>query len=88
MKEQLVTMLRGLNNYKRDKTTLMTMYVSERLEKSFNEYDKELKQSIDFLAVKHEKSILKRMKKNESCITYSLRSRRCYRSRLNHRLCV
>ena len=63
MKEQLVTMLRGLENYKRDKTTLMTMYVSERLEKSFNEYDKELKQSIDFLSVKHEKSILKRMKK-------------------------
>lgn len=62
MKEQLVTMLRGLENYKRDKSTLMTMYVSQRLEKSFNEYDKELKQSIDFLSVKHEKSILKRMK--------------------------
>ena len=62
MKEQLVTMLKGLENYKRDKTTLMTMYVSKRLQKSFNEYEKELKQSIDFLAVKHEKSILKRMK--------------------------
>lgn len=62
MKEQLVTMLSSLENYKRDKSTLMTMYVSQRLEKSFNEYDKELKQSIDFLSVKHEKSILKRMK--------------------------
>lgn len=62
MKEQLLTMLRDLENYKRDKSTLMTMYVSQRLEKSFNEYDKELKQSIDFLSVKHEKSILKRMK--------------------------
>lgn len=62
MKEQLVSMLRSLENYKRDKSTLMTIYVSKRLEKSFNEYNKELKQSIDFLAVKHEKSILKRMK--------------------------
>lgn len=62
MKEKLVTMLSNLENYKRDKSALMTMYVSDRLDKSFNEYDKELKQSIEFLTLKHEKSLIKRMK--------------------------
>lgn len=62
MKEQLFHMLDVLNNYKRDKCTLMQTYVSDRLDKSFNEYDKELQQSVQFLTHKHEKSLIKRMK--------------------------
>ena len=63
MRDLLFTMLHELNNYKRDKDTLMLEYVSERLNKSFNQYDKELQQSILFLTRKHEKSLIKRMKK-------------------------
>ena len=56
-------MLSDLSYHKRDKSKLMTMYVSERLTKSFNEYDKELKQSINYLTYKHEKSLIKRLNK-------------------------
>ena len=63
MKTRLYSMLQELNNYKRDKSTLMPQYVTERLDKSFNQYDKELQQSIQFLTRKHEKSLIKRMKK-------------------------
>lgn len=65
MKHKLLLMLSELQQYKRDKNTLMTLYVSERLDKSFNQYDKELQQSIQFLTRKHEKSLIKRMKKDK-----------------------
>lgn len=60
---KLNNMLDTLAEYKHDKNTLMEKYVSERLNKSFNQYDKELQQSIEFLTRKHEKSLIKRMKK-------------------------
>lgn len=63
MKQKLFFMLQDLQNYKRDKQTLMPKYIEERLNKSFSVYDKELQQSIQFLTQKHEKSIIKRMKK-------------------------
>lgn len=63
MKQRLFYMLEELQNYKNDKTTLMPKYVAERLDKSFAVYDKELQQSIQFLTKKHEKSLIKRMKK-------------------------
>lgn len=63
MRQRLLNMLELLNNYKRDKNELMPQYVTERLDKSFNQYDKELQQSIQFLTRKHEKSLIKRMKK-------------------------
>ena len=63
MKAKLYHMLDEIQNYKRDKNTLMPQYVTERLDKSFNQYDKELQQSIQFLTRKHEKSLIKRMKK-------------------------
>ena len=59
----LLSMLKQVQMYKREKTTLMPMYIEERLEKSFNQYDKQLQQSIQFLTRKHEKSLLKRIKK-------------------------
>ena len=62
MKKLLFNILNDLSNYKRDKSQLMKLYVSERLEKSFSTYDKELKQSVEFLTHKHEKSLIKRMK--------------------------
>lgn len=62
MKQVLFNMLTELQKYKRDKSTLMSQYVQERLDKSFNQYDKELQQSIQFLTRKHEKSLIKRMK--------------------------
>ena len=65
MKHKLLLMLSELQQYKRDKNTLMPLYVSERLDKSFNQYDKELQQSIQFLTRKHEKSLIKRMKKDK-----------------------
>lgn len=63
MKQLLNNMLKELSEYKRDPEKLMPEYVSERLNKSFNQYDKELQQSIDYLTRKHEKSLIKRMKK-------------------------
>ena len=63
MKQMLNKMLQELSTYKRDRSELMLHYVSDRLNKSFNEYDKELQQSINYLTKKHEKSLLKRMKK-------------------------
>jgi hypothetical protein len=63
MKQQLLYMIEELQKYKRDKDSLMLQYVQERLDKSFNQYDKELQQSIQFLTRKHEKSLIKRMKK-------------------------
>lgn len=63
MKQTLFFMLQELQEYKRDKSVLMPKYVEERLNKSFQTYDKELQQSIQFLTRKHEKSIIKRMKK-------------------------
>jgi hypothetical protein len=62
MKDTLFRMLNNLQNYKRDKNTLMQHYVTERLDESFNQYDKELQQSLQFLTRKHEKSLIKRMK--------------------------
>lgn len=62
MKDILFRMLSNLQQYKRDKNTLMQYYVTERLDKSFNQYDKELQQSLQFLTRKHEKSLIKRMK--------------------------
>ena len=62
MKDTLFRMLSNLQQYKRDKNTLMQYYVTERLDKSFNLYDKELQQSLQFLTRKHEKSLIKRMK--------------------------
>lgn len=62
MKDTLFRMLNNLQQYKRDKNTLMQYYVTERLDKSFNQYDKELQQSLLFLTRKHEKSLIKRMK--------------------------
>ena len=59
---KLNNMLDTVAEYKHDKNTLMEKYVSERLNKSFNQYDKELQQSIEFLTRKHEKSLIKRMK--------------------------
>ena len=63
MKTMLLNMLDTLSYYKHDKPVLMEKYISERLDKSFNQYDKELQQSIQFLTRKHEKSLIKRMKK-------------------------
>ena len=59
----LKSMLNELSEYKRDKQTLMSQYVSDRLDKSFSQYDKELQHSIEYLTNKHEKSLIKRMKK-------------------------
>lgn len=64
MKYLLNNMLLELSQYKRDKSDLMSLYISDRLDKSFSQYDKELQQSIDYLIRKHEKSLIKRMKKS------------------------
>lgn len=63
MKQILFTMLEELQEFKRSKDDLLPMYVEERLNKSFSVYDKELQQSIQFLTRKHEKSIIKRIRK-------------------------
>lgn len=63
MKNILLVMLSDLQQYKRDKSELMPQYIVERLDKSFNQYDKQLQQSLQFLTRKHEKSLIKRMKK-------------------------
>lgn len=63
MISRLYNMLETLQEYKRDKTTLMPEYIETRLNKSFQQYDKEIKQSLLFLTQKHEKSIMKRITK-------------------------
>ena len=63
MKQKLFYMLNDLKEYKQDKSTLMQTYVSERLDKSFAVYEEELQKSILFLKRKHEKSLIKRIKK-------------------------
>ena len=63
MKRILYSMIEELQQYKRDKNDLMKQYVAERLDKSFSQYDKELQQSILYLTKKHEKSLVKRLKK-------------------------
>ena len=61
---QIVTsMISELQEYKRTKQDLMQTYVTDRLDKSFNQYSKELQQSILFLKQRHEKSLLKRLNK-------------------------
>lgn len=64
--KQLYSMLDLLSEHHRSKEDLMPIYVAERLQKSYAQYDKELQQSIQFLTRKHEKSILKRMAKIDS----------------------
>lgn len=61
MRHMLLCMLADVQEYRRDKTTLMSQYVSDRLEKSFNQYDSQLQKSLEFLTRKHEKSLIKRM---------------------------
>lgn len=59
LKELILT----LQEYKHDKKTLLEKRIQDRLDKSFNTYNKELQQSILFLTRKHEKSIMKRLTK-------------------------
>ena len=63
MKQHIVNMISLLQDYKHDKESLMQKYVSERLSKSFIQYDKELQQTLEFLTYKHEKSLVKRINK-------------------------
>lgn len=65
MKTVIHNMLNILQEYKSDSKDQMETLIQERLTKSFNEYDKELQQSILFLTRKHEKSLMKRLKKVE-----------------------
>ena len=63
MKHVLKEMLVTIQDYKHDKRTLLETRIQERLDRSFNTYNKELQQSILFLTRKHEKSIMKRLTK-------------------------
>ena len=63
MKSLLTEMLTELQGYKRNPANLMQTYITERLNKSFDQYNKELQQSILFLTHRHEKSLLKRLNK-------------------------
>lgn len=64
----ITNMIETLGNYKHDKTELMRFYIEARLTKSFNLYSKELQQSVLFLTRKHEKSLVKRMKKLDDSV--------------------
>ena len=63
MKQVLLDNLKILQGYKHSKEELMLRYVSERLNKSYETYQKELSQGLSFLEQKHEKSLLKRLNK-------------------------
>ena len=64
MKNKLFEILNILQSYKTsNKVELMQKYIIERLDKSYNTYENELKHSMDFLSAKHEKSLIKRMNK-------------------------
>lgn len=65
MKNKIIDMLTTIQDYKRDKSTLMPLYIEERLSSSYNQYSKELQQSILFLNRKHEKSLIKRLNKQD-----------------------
>ena len=63
MKQKLLNMLSLLQQYKRPKEQLIQLYITERLDKSYALYMKEIDYSMNYLKSKHEKSILKRLKK-------------------------
>ena len=53
-----------LAKYKnKDKEELMLQFVNERLNKSFDSYQKELQQGIDYLKRRNELNVLRRMNK-------------------------
>ena len=49
----LNSMVSELQEYKHDKSSLMSEYIADRLNKSFDTYSKELQQSILFLTNKN-----------------------------------
>lgn len=56
-------MILELQEYKRDKDTIMRQAVQERLNASYEAYVSELDASMLFLSKRHELSILKRLNK-------------------------
>lgn len=65
MKTHLLEIRSALNNCIKDKDLLMRQYIQDRLTKSFDSYSSELNSCLQFLTKKHEKSILKRINKND-----------------------
>lgn len=64
MKHVLFDILNSLSKYNNsNKENLMRTYIESRLFESFNVYQKELENSIQFLSRKHEKSVIKRISK-------------------------
>lgn len=58
----LFNMLEDMSAYHRDKETLLTIHINERLNKSLQTYYKEISKSLDYLSNRNELSILKKMK--------------------------
>lgn len=46
-----------------DKEDLMLQFINERLDKSFNSYQEELQQGLDYLKRRNELNVLRRMNK-------------------------
>lgn len=63
MLNKLNNMRNDLSKYRRDKRSLLEMYVNDRLSKSLETYYSELASNLDYLTKKNELRILKNMGK-------------------------
>lgn len=62
MNEQtLWALINNLQNYKHTKSDLMQFYIQKRLDQNLMSYYKKLQQSVDFLARKDTRKILKKL---------------------------
>lgn len=61
--EKLLSMSEDLKEYNRDdKQELMLMYIQDRLDKSTDEYLRQIKYSADYLSTKKSKYLLRKIK--------------------------
>ena len=49
LNERIGFLMKELQNYKRDRSTLLPLYVEQRLNKSYDSYQKELEESISYI---------------------------------------
>ena len=63
MIDKLNSIIDELNNYKRDKSSLLEMYIRARLDKSLKEYCNELQSSMEYLQTRNEINVARKLNK-------------------------
>ena len=65
MEDKLFDILKDLNYYKHDKNDLLKQYVQDRLQTAMNSYYSELVVGLESLLSYDEKTVMRKMLKNE-----------------------